>query len=398
MRVTSEPSIIDVKEAPGAASRRKSRIVVCALSTYSKIGGLQNFNRRLFQSLGSRARRGAEPLVVVAGDDKATLPASSGFEIVAPHGRAAFLLQVFAASVSQGGLLLICHINLLALAVAVRLFRPRLPIVLFVHGFEAWNGAGRPRRHFERLALRCVDRVVSVSRYTAGVMSREFGVPIEKFRILPNAVDEPAQGPVVARKPFSILTVTRLGAAEREKNVHEMIEAVALLRARAPQLTYEIVGDGALRPQLEELARQRGVDDVVTFRGLVDADALREAYARASVFAMPSDKEGFGIVYLEAWQYGLPVICSMFGAASEVVADEVDGFVVDPHDVEALAERLGRLLLDPALAREMGERGREKVVSKYLDADFRGNLFRILDEVVREAGSEALAGGSKLTF
>jgi glycosyltransferase involved in cell wall biosynthesis len=170
-------------------------------------------------------------------------------------------------------------------------------------------------------------------------------------------------------------------ASEREKNVHEMIAAVALLKGRLPNVKYEIIGGGPLRPELEALAEKLGVADSVKFLGQVGDNELQEAYGRASVFAMPSNKEGFGIVYLEAWQFGRPVICSVHGAASEIVADGVDGFVVDPADVKALADRLYTLLTQPDLAKAMGERGRLKVEQKYLNANFRVHLDKILDEV-----------------
>ena len=72
------------------------------------------------------------------------------------------------------------------------------------------------------------------------------------------------------------------------------------------EIILEIVGDGVLRPGLESLAAQIGVERSVRFLGRLADEDLKNAYARASVFAMPSSKEGFGIVYLEAWQFGLP--------------------------------------------------------------------------------------------
>ncbi len=223
-------------------------------------------------------------------------------------------------------------------------------------------------------------------------MGGEFNVGPEKFRFLPNAVEGSDAAPFgTARRSDTILTVTRLGAEEREKNVHVMIAAVAALRRRLPSVKYEIVGEGALRPQLEVLARDMGVGDIVTFLGHVDERALEQAYARASVFAMPSNKEGFGIVYLEAWQYGLPVVCSIYGASSEIVADGVEGFVVDPANIPELTDRLYQLLSQPDMAKSMGERGRCKVQQKYLNANFRLRLDGILDELLDNAKHGAIA-------
>jgi phosphatidylinositol alpha-1,6-mannosyltransferase len=177
-----------------------------------------------------------------------------------------------------------------------------------------------------------------------------------------------------------------------------MISAIADLKERLPGVKYEIVGDGGLRPELEALSNRLGLSDIVTFHGRLGDRELHEAYARASVFAMPSNKEGFGIVYLEAWQHGLPVICSSVGASSEIVSDGVDGYVVDPTNVSALADRLHQLLTEPELAKAMGERGRQKVERKYLNANFRLHLDAILEEMSNDAAHLEFASKAKMSL
>ncbi len=366
--------------------REQNRTVICALETYSTIGGLQSFNRRVFKNVALRAveRKERSALAVLSADRDAELPVIDGLEFAAPKNQLRFLASALWASLFEARVLLICHINLLPLAVAVRLFRRRLPIVLFVHGYEVWHAQGmRERRFYESWLVGALTRIASVSRFTADRMEREFHVAPDKFRFLPNAVDGLEAAPAAsAPQSPTILTVARLGAGEREKNVHEMIAAVAIVKERLPGVKYEIIGGGALRPELEALAKNLGVADSVAFLGQVGDRELRQAYARAAVFAMPSNKEGFGIVYLEAWQSGKPVICSSRGAASEVVADGVDGFVLDPSDVKTLADRLYGLLTQPDVAKAMGERGRLKVEQKYLNANFRSHLDKILDELL----------------
>jgi glycosyltransferase involved in cell wall biosynthesis len=211
-------------------------------------------------------------------------------------------------------------------------------------------------------------------------MAEGFNIPIAKFRILPNAVDPIVQTNTERREPFTVLTVSRMGAFDREKNIDQMIRAIAKLRTTLPDVKFVVIGDGVLRPEFEDLAKKLGVSDIVDFRGWVSAKELRVAYEQASVFAMPSSKEGFGIVYLEAWQHGIPVICSKHGASSEIVVDGGDGFIVDPEDCSMIADRLHTLLSRPELARLMGERGRDKVVAKYLDSTFQENLSVLLDK------------------
>jgi glycosyltransferase involved in cell wall biosynthesis len=288
------------------------------------------------------------------------------------------------AAVTQANLFVLGHVNLLPLAALVRCLRPKLPILLFVHGDEVWNDPriSREKHWFEPWFLRAVTKIASVSTFTAETMAREFNVPLTKFSLLPNAVDPLKSLPDMnMREEAVILTMTRLGPGDREKNVGQMVRAVAKLMQIRPALKYEIAGDGPLRPEIEALASDLGASDRVKFLGFVTDAALDAAYTRATVFALPSSKEGFGIVYLEAWQHGLPVICGSKGASKEIVTDGVDGFVVDPEDISMLADRLNLLLSRPELAKAMGESGRRKVEANFLDPAFRRNLDRLIDDL-----------------
>lgn len=368
----------------------ETRIVVCALETYSKIGGLQNFNRRIIANLAQRTldRKERPPRVFLLRDQNA-IPEIAGIEIAGMGHRLRFMFQALRACVTQANLFVIGHRNLLPLAALVRCLRPNLPILLFVHGEDVWNDprqeAGR-RRWYEPWLLRAVSQIASVSAFTAETMAREFNVPLSKFTLLPNAVDPLKSSLELAkREPATILTVTRLSLNDREKHVDKVIRAVAKLKHSLPHIKCEIVGDGALRPELEALASELGAADSVKFLGRISDAELDAAYARATVFAMPSSKEGFGIVYLEAWLRGLPVICSKHGASKEIVSDGVDGFVVEPSDISMLADRLHLWLSQPEIARDMGERGRRKVEANFLGPAFRANLDRIIDGLRGEA-------------
>jgi phosphatidylinositol alpha-1,6-mannosyltransferase len=368
----------------------RGRIVFCALETYSKIGGLQNFNRRVIRTLARRAleRKEPPPRVLLLRDQAAAIPAIAGIEVTGISGRGRFLSGAAWAGVTEANLFIVGHINLLPLAPLVRCLRPGLPILLFVHGDEVWNDPRHRNKHwYETWCLTAVTKIVSVSAFTAGVMGREFNVPSTKFGLLPNAVDplKTSLDPSI-QQPATILTVTRLGSGDREKNVGEMIRAVAKLKQSLPGVKYEIAGDGPLRLELEALESDLGVGEAVKFLGFVTDEELDAAYARATVFALPSSKEGFGIVYLEAWQRGLPVICSSQGASKEIVTDAVDGFTVDPENISMVVDRLYFLLTRPEQARAMGESGRRKVEAKYLDPAFKSNLDRVIDGVAAKPG------------
>jgi glycosyltransferase involved in cell wall biosynthesis len=317
-------------------------------------GGIQGFNRRVVASL---ATLGVPTITAMRADD----------------GRARFARRILAA-VRSADVLLVGHVNLLPLALLHCLLRPDGRRILFAHGIEIWGDPGyRAVRWWEPWALRrVIERVAIVSRYSQARMAAAFGLDERCFVLFPNAVDLMAVPP--AHGGRTILAVARLGAGEREKHVDTLIRALPMV----PDARLVVIGDGALRDELRTLAAELGVATRVDLPGAVDAAALERAYADASVFALPSSKEGFGIVYLEAWARGLPVIGSRFGGAGEVIADGVDGFTVDPAVVPALADRLRRLLDDPAQARSMGAAGRAKVERYYAAPAFVANLRSLL--------------------
>lgn len=338
-------------------------------------GGIQGFNRRVIAALG---QLGVPFRVVMLADRE---PASGA--VVGGGGRSRLVRAVLAHG-RGSDVLLIGHINLLPLALLYRLVRPSGRVILFGHGIEVWGDPAyrAPRRWEPALVRHAVDRVAIVSRYSRDLMAKAFGLPIDRFTLFPNAVDlAPAVPP--ARSGPVILSVSRLGAGERQKHVDKLIRALPVVLAKVPDVRLVIVGDGALRAELRALSVALGLETRVGLPGALDRKQLDHAFAQASVFALPSSKEGFGIVYLEAWANDLPVIGSRLGAAAEIIADGVDGMTVDPADVPALAAALTVLLQDRALAGRMAAAGRVKVERLYSSAAFVANLRALLEEPVR---------------
>ncbi|MHB1846637.1 MAG: glycosyltransferase, partial [Deltaproteobacteria bacterium] len=124
---------------------------------------------------------------------------------------------------------------------------------------------------------------------------------------------------------------------------------------RFPTLRYWVAGDGSDRPRLEALARERGVSDQVDFLGRIPDDELHRRYAECDLFVLPSGREGFGIVFLEAASYRKPSLGAAAGGVPEVIQDGVTGALVPYGDAAALASKLGKLLDDPRAMAALGE-------------------------------------------
>jgi len=132
------------------------------------------------------------------------------------------------------------------------------------------------------------------------------------------------------------------------------------------------VGEGPERSSLEKLARELGVEDRTSFRGLVPDAELPEYYAAADAFCMPCtdrfgglDTEGFGVVYLEAQASGIPCIAGRCGGSVEAVADGVTGYVVDEPQPQQIAAILDGFRRDPGLCAQLGGAGRARMESEF---------------------------------
>ena len=366
----------------------------------SRFGGIQRFDQRVVRCLG-RLRDGGAAVRVLSLRDAAHVPADeltpidiSGAAGSKPKAAAQFVKAVLA---QKPDLILYGHVLISPLACIARVIAPRAKNVMFAHGIEVWDDPQFARvSKLNRAAVRKgIDQILAVSRFTADRMAKVFGLEPGVIKIFPNAVDVADPKPRLPRDPNEsatkrILTVARLD--EWEKGVGAVIKAMPLVMGRVGKVEYTIVGDGKLRADMEALAKQVGVLSNVRFAGRVSDAELEAAYRTADAFVMPSLKEGFGIVYLEAWQHGLPVIAGDRDAGGEVVEDMRDGLVVDPTSTEQVAAGIEKLLKDPALSARLGAAGRAKLVRDYSHERFAERFEAAVQALVAGAPSGAPGG------
>jgi glycosyltransferase involved in cell wall biosynthesis len=164
------------------------------------------------------------------------------------------------------------------------------------------------------------------------------------------------------RRPRNAPVVLSVARMYPRKRLSDLLHAAAILRARVPGIQVRIVGRGPEWEALVRLHAALGLGDSVVLLGDLTRERLAEEYVNASVFCLPSVQEGFGIVFLEAMAAELPVVACRIAAVPEVVLDATTGLLVGPRDPGALAEALERLILEPALARRLGQEGRRRAL------------------------------------
>jgi len=281
------------------------------------------------------------------------------------------------------------HVNLSMLALLWRPFTS-LPMFLYAHGEEiVQDYGGRLYAMAKRRFLKTVPRMVAVSHYTGHALE-QFAGENARVAVIPNAVDseaffpQPKDPDLLARYGITdkklLLTVARL---ETRKGHDRVIQALPKIAASVPEVHYLVVGGGEERERLENLARETGVADRVTFAQGVPQSELCRTYNLADLFIMPNRRldndvtEGFGIVFLEAGACAKPVIGGRDGGVPDAIMDGETGYLVDGDDVDAIAQRSIELLSDPDKAGKMGDLGRRFAI----DHDYPALVERLLDFV-----------------
>jgi phosphatidylinositol alpha-1,6-mannosyltransferase len=230
----------------------------------------------------------------------------------------------------------------------------RCPYAVWMHGLEVWEGL----RADHMRPIRRADLVLANSQYTLDRHQNDHG-PLRNGRVcwLATEQDTPPKVRANFAGPPTVLMVGRLDATEGLKGHDELLQCWTQVVSAVPGAELIIVGGGSGLETIRDRARASYQAASIHVLGFVAEAAMHELFESAHVLAMPSKQEGFGIVYVEAMRYGLPVIASMHDAGQEINVDKVTGFNVDLAKRNELAERLIELLSNTDHAAALGEAG-----------------------------------------
>jgi glycosyltransferase involved in cell wall biosynthesis len=202
-------------------------------------------------------------------------------------------------------------------------------------------------------------------RRTAPVQVIHHGVDLDHFR--PPTSDDIGE-PGGTSGTATVVTVGRL---VEKKGFGDLLQSLAKLKADGHAFGCELYGDGPLRDDLVATRDALGLTDEVRFRGEQDREQIIAALRAAEVFVLTpvvtddGDRDGIPNVLVEAMACGLPVVTTSSGGIPELVEDGTNGYLTAPADIAAVTDRLGRLLQDAGLRRDMGAAARRTVESDY---------------------------------
>ncbi|MDJ0734444.1 MAG: glycosyltransferase [Nostocaceae cyanobacterium] len=300
-----------------------------------------------------------------------------------------FAFSLIVESVKKHPKLIICgHINFAPVAYWVYRLTG-IPYWILVYGVDVWN----VKSEIKQKALKSADKIISISGYTRDRLLQEQNLHPKQISLLPVTFD--ANRFKITPKPKylleryglnsnqpTILTVARLSSCEAYKGYDRVISALPQIREQIPNIHYLLVGGGDDRPRIEQLVQNLNLQDHVTLTGFIPDEELVDHYNLCDVFAMPSKKEGFGIVYLEALACGKPTLGGNQDGAIDALCHGELGALVNPDDVEEIAQTLIQILQGtyPNALMYKPETLRHQVIDKFGFERFKETLAGYLEQ------------------
>lgn len=237
---------------------------------------------------------------------------------------------------------------------------------VFFDGFARWI------RDAEAAGCHNANLVIAVSNFLADELRRIYQIPEDKIHVVPNGVNYRAfdgfvdPGEVKGRYGIAPMapTIFSPGRMTLQKGMDMLVEAVPMVLASYPESRFIISGTGPEKDNVVRKAHETGAAHAIVFLEELPRHQYVDLIRAVDIVAVPSRNEPFGIVALEAWAAGKPVVATLAGGPREFIQHDVNGFLVDTNP-GGLAHGIGSLLADHDHCRALGANGRRAVEEKY---------------------------------
>ena len=264
-----------------------------------------------------------------------------------------------------------------------------VPCIVHMHGarfVEFYDDAPFVVRRAVTHAFRRARRFVVLGSAWERYFVETVGLDRGRVVVVRNAVPDP--GAAAERPATHECRLAFVGALVERKGLGELIEALAAPFMLGLSWHLDVAGNGD-PASWRQRASDLGIASRITFHGWLDGAGVQRLLAASDVLVLPSRAEGLPMVVIEAMAHGLPVLCTPVGTVEDAVTDGVNGLLVPPRDIEALADALARLVADPGLRRSLGRAGRERFLAEFGIARLNDHLARVFAEALHEARADA---------
>lgn len=314
------------------------------LATFSQTGGVQMVCRAMAKALDSIHAKDHNPFEMISLCDEPHALDSRYLRSSAFRGfsyqRTRFINYVLRRAACSD-VILLAHINLLPLAWLIKRIYPGTRIILLAHGKEVWGKMLFWKKRF----LNAETEIWAVSRFTKKTLAYKHHILPNRIQVLNNCLDPFFQIPLHFRKPQHLLTryklnannrilltLTRLDNHEHKKGYDLVLEGLPDLVSEFPDIRYIIAGKASAEEQgrIWSKVKSLKLEQVVILPGFVPQAELTDHHLLADIFVLPSSKEGFGLVFLEAAVCGSSIIAGNKDGSTDAVMDGALATLVDP--------------------------------------------------------------------
>lgn len=366
------------------------KILFYYLSAFKSTGGIEKFNRCFIKALNDLTQNELTPFIVSAYDQSSDNRYTSISNFFGFSGKRFSSLIFIIRKALKSDLLILGHINLAIAGLIVKLIKPGCKVVIIAHGIEIWE----KQSFIKKKCLQRADLILSVSNFTKNQLVLKNHIDPLRIRIFPNTIDPFFQVPVAFNKPEYlyqryniqpgqpiILTLSRLVSSEQYKGYDKVIESLPLILKTHPNAIYILAGkyDVVEKTRIEEVLHLHNVTDRVIMPGFINDNEVPDHYKLADVFIMPSRKEGFGIVFLEALACGIPVIGGNQDGTVDALKNGVLGTLINPTKIDEISGAITNVFNQsfshkPVIVQD-------KVLATFGFPQFRNRLKTVLDEL-----------------
>jgi phosphatidylinositol alpha-1,6-mannosyltransferase len=367
------------------------RIVLYTLQTFSTTGGIQKMTRTLAHSLHLLAERNHWNFKLWSAYDANSdlmdqyLPAGKFTGLGA--NRIAFVLKTLTAA-KKPDVVIISHINLALIGLLIKTINPKCKVWLIAHGIEVW----RPLSILKKTFLNRCDKVICVSNFTRQQMISRHHTPPVICEVLNNAVDSFIKLPVTFTKPEQLLKRYRLTAdtpvlftltlasTEQYKGHDQVIKVISALKSKFPGIKYILAGqyDHKEEIRIRNLITAARVEEQVILTGFIEEAEIADHFLLADLFVLPSKKEGFGIVFIEALACGLPVVCGNADGSIDAICNGKLGKAVNAENLVELENAISNYLEHP-LTQAGRANLQQECLSQFNENDYIKKLEKLLN-------------------
>jgi len=367
------------------------KTLLITLQSFSTTGGIQKMTRTLGHALNQVALKNNWEFDMYSAYDtnkdlmQQYVPAKhfKGFGA----NRSAFVIKAVQKGI-KSDVVILTHINLAIVGLIIKKIKPKCQVWLIAHGIEVW----RPLSFFQRSLLKICDNIICVSNFTRQKMLSLHGCNVDKCTVLNNAIDPYMPLPATFIKPAHLLnkynltadcpviyTLTRLANSEQYKGHDQVIKVFGKIKGKFPGAKYILSGqyDSEEEIRIKKLIASIGAEDDIILTGFIAEKDITDYFLLADVFVLPSKKEGFGIVFIEALACGLPVICGNSDGSIDAIRNGELGNAIDTDNLNELEQAINNVL-ETSLSTKNREYLQKQCLGYFNEQIYMDNLQQLL--------------------